>query len=295
MDELSTLLVVADRSSSDSAVLEKALRLAGSCGAQIHLFYCDSRSGAALGQEKESAKAEQAWQDRSTDDLEYLDALISGFRAPRVRITPHAICDQPLSEAILREIAKIQPDLVMKAPSGSHPLRLFTLDSNDWRLARRCPTALMLVHATPWPVAPRFGALVDVSERAIPRLSAAVLHTCEYLSLGCGGTVDVAYCESGRGSEEVADRAAALERLTREFHISPHRVYPLHGDPDSALPAHAAKQQYDVLALGAPTHRSGMVALVGGLSSKLVDAADSDLLLVRLPLKSTGKQLAHHR
>jgi len=35
--------------------------------------------------------------------------------------------------------------------------------------------------------------------------------------------------------------------------------------------------------LGAPTHRRGLVALAGGLSSKLVDATDSDLLLVRLP------------
>jgi nucleotide-binding universal stress UspA family protein len=295
MDELRTILVVVSRSSSDGGVLAKALRLAGGGGARIDLFYCDTHSGAVLRQEKETAKAEQAWQDRHTDDLEYLEALIGRFRPSRTPITPQAVCDQPLSEAILRKIRQSQPDLVMKAPSGSHPLRLFTLDSNDWQLARKCPTALMLVHPTPWPAVPRFGALVNVSERAIPRLAAAVVHACEYLSLGCGGTFDVAYCEPGGHSEGADDRAEAFNRLTREYHIPSQRVLSLIGDPDSELPALVAKQRYDVLALGAPTHRTGVVALVGGLSSKLVDAADSDLLLVRMPGRSAGEQLAHHR
>ena len=294
MDELKSILVVASRSPSDSALLEKAVRLARSGGARIHLFFCDARSGAALGQEKETAKAEQAWQERVSDDLEYLDALIARFRLPGVTITSHTTCDQPLNEAILREVARMQPDLVMKVPAGSHPLRLFTLDFNDWRLARNCPSALMLVHAPPWPLVPRFGALVNVSERGIARLPAAVLHACEYLSLGCGGTVDVVYCESGDDTDQVGDRAAALERLTREFHIPAGRVFALRGDPDSQLPEFASKQRYDVLALGAPTHRSGLVALAGGLRSKLVDAADSDLLLIRLPARSTGEQLPHH-
>lgn len=188
----------------------------------------------------------------------------------------------------------MQPDLVMKVPSGSHPLRLLTLDLNDWRLARNCPSALLLVRSTPWPAAPRFGALVNVSERAIVRLPAAVLHTCEYLSLGCSGAVDVAYCESGDDRDEIADRAAAFERLTREFHVPAERVFALRGDPDLQLPEFVSKQGYDVLALGAPSHRHGLGAFAGGLSSKLIDSADSDLLLIRLPTRSTGEQLAHH-
>ena len=293
MDELKSILVVASRTSSDSVLLGKALRLARSSGARIHLFYCDAHSGAALGREKETAKAEQAWQERCNDDRGYLDALIARFRASGIAITPHAICDQPLNEAILREVARMQPDLVMKVPAGSHPLRLFTLDFNDWRLARNCPSALMLVHTTPWSEVLRFGALVNVSERAIPRLPAAVLHTCEYLASGCG-TVEVAYCESGGDPDVVAERAASLERLTREFHIPNGRIFALRGVPDSQLAEFVSKQRYDVLALGAPSHRHGLGTLAGGLSSKLIDSAESDLLLVRLPVRSTGEQLPHH-
>ncbi|MBS0421240.1 MAG: universal stress protein [Proteobacteria bacterium] len=294
MDELKSILAVASRSATDGALLEKAVRLAVGCGAHIHLFYSDARSGGALGQEKEPAKAQQAWDERVSDDREYLDALIARLRVPGVRITSHATCDQPLNEAILREVARMQPDLVMKSPAGSHPLRLFTLDLNDWRLARKCPSALMLVHEAPWPVAPRFGALVNVSERAVARLPAEVLHACEYLSLGSGAAVDAVYCESGDDPDEVADRAASFDRLTREFHIPAGHVFTLRGDPDLQLPEFVSKKRYDVLVLGAPTHRHGLGALAGGLSSKLIDAADSDLLLVRLPVRSTGEQLAHH-
>ena len=283
MEELRSILVVAARSPSDHALLGKALRLARGCGAKIHLFYCDARSGASLGTEQETARAEHGWQERFDDDVKYLDALIARCRAPGISITRHACYGQSSSEAILQEVARIEPDLVMKVPAGSHPLRLFNLDSNDWRLARNCPATLMLVHGRVWPHELRFGALVNVSEHAIPRLSAAVLHACEYLSLGCGGPVEVIYCESGHDAEEISDRGSALTRLTNEYHIPPDRVIALRGDPDSELSALVAQKRYDVLALGAPTHRRGLVALAGGLSSKLVDATDSDLLLVRLP------------
>jgi len=141
----------------------------------------------------------------------------------------------------------------------------------------------MLLAGQPWRSVPRFGALVNVSEQAIPRLPAAVLHACEYLALGCGGKVDAAYCESGHDGEESADGAAAFESLVREFHLPDDHVFALRGNPDSQLPAFAARQHYDVVALGAPSHRNGLVALAGGLSSRLADAVNCDLLLIRLP------------
>src|SRR3954467_3355068 len=129
VEELNSILVVASRTPSDHALLGKALRLARGCRAKIHLFYCDARSGASLGREQETAKAEQGWQERFGDDVEYLNALIARFRAPGISITRHALYGQSSSEAILQEVARIEPDLVMKVPAGSHPLRLFNLDS----------------------------------------------------------------------------------------------------------------------------------------------------------------------
>ncbi len=39
---------------------------------------------------------------------------------------------------------KTQPDLVIKSAAGHHPVQRFTLDANDWQLARTCPAPLML-------------------------------------------------------------------------------------------------------------------------------------------------------
>ncbi len=292
MDELKSILVVANRTSSDPGLLEKAARLARGCGARIYLFYIDVHAGGTLGLEKEPERAERLWQQHMDDHLTYLEALIAGLPARPVAMTAHVRCARPLSDAILATVAELQPQLIMKAPEGAHPLRLLTVSSNDWRLARRCPAALLLVAGQPWSPVPRFGALINVSAAAIARLPAAVLHACEYLALGCGGQVEAAYCESGHEPDEVAEGAAAFHSLVREFHLPADRVFALEGDPDSQLPAFAARQRYDVVAMGAPSHRHGLVALAGGLGSKLVDAVDCDLLLVRLPDGAAARRIS---
>jgi hypothetical protein len=40
---------------------------------------------------------------------------------------------------IVRKVLAIQPDLVMKSASGTHPLRLFTLDSKRLAAHARMP------------------------------------------------------------------------------------------------------------------------------------------------------------
>jgi universal stress protein E len=283
MEQLTSILVVASRSASDYPLLQKAIHLARSSGAQILLFYCDVIAGDALRRERETAKAEQAWHECIDDHLGYLDALRSRFQSSNIhiQISLDATCDKTLSHAILRKVAEVRPDLVMKTPAGSHPLRLFTLDFTDWRLARSCPATLMLVHGHPWQPAPRFGALVNVSEEGIPRLPEAIVRTSEYLALGCSGQVEVVYCEASEDPDEKAERAIALERLTHEYHIHPRRVCAVKGNPDSVLPEIIAQKRYDVVALGALTHRKGLAALAGALTSRLVDAAESDFILVR--------------
>jgi nucleotide-binding universal stress UspA family protein len=47
------------------------------------------------------------------------------------------------------------------------------------------------------------------------------------------------------------------------------------------LPAFVARGGYDVLVMGALTHRPGAVALVGTLTTKLVDTINCDFVLVK--------------
>ena len=80
------------------------------------------------------------------------------------------------------------------------------------------------------------------------------------------------------------------------MNLSIDRIRLLTGDPTTTLSAFAAEQRYDVLALGALTHRPHLTELVGTLTRKLMETLQCDFLLVRAegfvsPLSNMRPQL----
>jgi universal stress protein E len=166
--------------------------------------------------------------------------------------------------------------------SGAHPMRRFSLDANDWQLARTCPVPLMLTRGRPWQPRPRFAAAIDVSEQETAGLARSILGTSEYLALGCQADLEVLYSE--RGNDERSDREARAARLHQMAHhaqVAAGHVHILSGEPEDTLAGFACERNYDVLVLGALTHREGPAALVGTLTGRLVDALDCDFILVK--------------
>lgn len=281
MDKLTSILVVTSRSNADGALFAKAVLLARRVGARIHLFHCDAGLAHVLRHSYDTEDAEKAWRASVSEHRGYLEALRASMQAPELDISIDAACESPLYEGIVRKVLAIRPDLVMKSASGTHPLRRFALDSNDWQLMRACPVTLMLVRGKTWAEPPRFAALVDVSVQETPHLAQTIVHASEYFALGCQGELDLVYSERDEGEPERTERAAALGRLAREYRIGTEHVHVLNGDPDVMLPDFAAKQCYDALVLGALTHRKGIAALVGTLTGRLVDVLDCDFILVK--------------
>ena len=58
-------------------------------------------------------------------------------------------------------------------------------------------------------------------------------------------------------------------------------ILPLIAETKAALPGFAKRRSYDAMLLGALTHRAGVTAQVGTLTSKLVDALECDFILVK--------------
>ncbi len=145
MDKLTSILVVANRSDADRLLLDKAVFLARNAGARIFLFSCDSVLAKIVQHSYNSEDAERAWHVSQGEHLAYLRGLRAETRAADVQISVAAECYCPLYEGILNKIREIQPDLVMKTPTGIHPLRRFTFGPSDWHLMRECPVTLMLV------------------------------------------------------------------------------------------------------------------------------------------------------
>jgi universal stress protein E len=104
----------------------------------------------------------------------------------------------------------------------------------------------------------------------------------QHLQTGCQGDLDVISCRrSGAGETERDEHARRVRELAAEIAVEKERVHVLDGDPEQVLPAFAAGRHYDVLMLGALTHRPSITPLVGTLTSRLVDALDCDFILVK--------------
>lgn len=290
MEKLTSILVVANRTDADRALLEKAVHLARSVGAQIYLFSCDAHLAKTLQHSYNSEDVEKAWNICLSEHVAYLRALQASIRAPDVQISVDAACYHPLFEGIIRKVQEIRPDLIMKCPAGAHPMRRLSFDSSDWQLMRACPATLMLVHGRPWKSIPQFAALVDVSRDDCASLAEAIIHTSEYFALGCRGELDVVYSEPSGDTRERFSRSASLERLTREYRIGAKHVHVLSGDPEVTLPDFTARHHYDAVALGGLTHRKGVYALVGTLTSKLIDVLDCDFILVKRAVHGQWEQ-----
>ena len=81
---MSSILVVANRSDADRTLLEKALRLARSLGAQINLLSCDTALAKALQHSRDNENAEKAW-NACVEHLAYLRdlrAMLARFGRP---------------------------------------------------------------------------------------------------------------------------------------------------------------------------------------------------------------------
>jgi universal stress protein E len=280
MDKLTSILVIADRTPADHILLAKAVELARAFGATIELYTCDSEHAADLRRAYDTAGVEKEWLERVWEGRDYLEALRKSVPAPDVQVFVDSMCDVRTYEAIAKKIAACHPDLVMKSATTARAGR-FALDAADWELMRICAVDLLLIRGRQWQDKPRFAAMVNMLDPETPSVPKEVMHAAEYLALGCDADLDVVYCERDEGGADRAARAAELQDLAREHKVGSERVHVLSGDPDEVLPAFASRNDYDVVVLGALTHRKRLADLVGRLTGRVADALDSDLLLVK--------------
>lgn len=258
MEKVTSILAIVESSESGAVVLDKAVALARAFRARVDLLIADS----LLTPEFASRCAALVYDEVT---------LCSLFRS-----------GEPLHTLLLRRIHERQPDLVIKAPAGVHPLRTWTLHANDRELAIQCPVPLVLTGMNAWARPMRIAAAVDVSNHETAVVARGILQAAGFLTLGCHGTLDILYSEREARDERLRmERAVKLAQLVREFHVGSERLQMFDGSPDERLPPLIAARQYDLLVLGAISHREGTVQALDSLTSKLADATDGDVVLVK--------------
>lgn len=280
VDKLTSILVVINPADESRQVLAKAMVLARHFGARLELFLCDSEYAYTLSHLYDPRGIQAARNVCLTAGERCLDALRRSL-AEDVEVTTHVACESPLYSAVVDRVLESKPDLVIKSAAGRAFLDRMTLDANDWQLARACPVPLMLTRNRPWSARPRFAAAVDVSDPGAMTLARSIVQAALFLVRGCQGELDVVFSESTPDSPLQVKRRESLGRLAREFRIATEHVQVLAGEPEQSLPSWAAGRDPDVIVMGALTRRPGVTTLVGTLTGRLVDALDSDFVLIK--------------
>ena len=276
------LLAVLDRSTSDQALVGKAARLARRLGARLELFLCDAEHAYELKHDYEPSHNDEVQRRCVTQAVEYLTGLLAAAGLPEILTSVSAACESPLYEGIVRKVMESRPDMVMKNTNGAHSAARAAFDPNDWQLMRKCPATLLMTRGRSWHPHPRFAAAVDISAEETVGLAHRIIYTSATLSAAHGCETDILYSEPDSvASDARAARAEALRKLVKECDVDLNGVRILEGTPERTLPAALHEGHYDVLTMGALTHRPGVTTLVGTLTAKLVDAADCDFVLVK--------------
>lgn len=270
MEKLTTILAVAERADEIPTVLEKSSAIAHAFGARVEFLVADA----------EMARATAACK-----------ALHGN---PEVTLCSLHRDSESLSHIILRRVLATEPDLVVKAPAGAHPLRRWTLDDNDWFLANACPVPLLLARPQKWGIPVRFAAAVDVADDTQEDLVQAILRSACCFALGVHGELEVLYSEREQTDQRVRmERTVRLARHVRESHLGCERILRFEGPPQQALPAHAAERRYDVLVVGAQTRRDAVADFIPRTTCRLVEATLGDVLIVKQPIQpaaTSGRQ-----
>jgi len=282
MNDVTSILVVLDRSARDTPLVSKALTLARQLNARIGLFSCHAEHEYALMRAYDRRGVEAARLTCVTDLNDYLRGLSYRVTAQEVAVSVDVVCESSLHEAIVRKVIRTCPDLVMKAAAGGDAAGRSALDWNDWELVRTCPVPLLLSRGREWSTRPRFTAAVDVADEATPRLLQTIIGSAAYLSEGCHGELDLVFCDRfGDDAPTEKAHAVKLRDLAQEVQLAAGRVWMLTGDPATTLAAFAAEKKPDVLVIGALAHQGGDTGHIGTLTHELVGTVDCDFVLLR--------------
>lgn len=282
MKRPNSVLAALDHGSADAGLAAKASQLAARFDARLELFLCDAEHAYAMKHEYEPSHNVEFRRDCMDQALAYLADVRCTLKLLREPVSVSAACESPLYEGIVGKVQQSQPDLAVKSAGGLGSGSWRIPDSNDWQLMRKCPATLLLNRGRVWRVRPRFVAAVDVSAQETAGLAGKILETAEALRSVYEGELDVIYSAPPDLERKTWDaHEQTLRRLAQASNVSSDRIHVLYGQPETTLPTFAARRDYDVLVMGALTHKPGSVALVGTLTTELVDTIKCDFVLVK--------------
>jgi universal stress protein E len=306
MAAIKTILVVVDPTVEESAAVAKAACIARATGARLELYICDFSPELDAARYFDPATLAVAVEPVAARHQLHLDRLAAPLRAAGHEVAVSVGFENPLHEGIVRQVSRLQPDLVVKDTHYHGVLRRSLFTNTDWYLIRDCPVPLLLTKQFAWHEPIRIAAAVDpnhpgdvgalldhdIIDRAADLATAlgatpSIVHVFSTLHLitidpGMAGApgaplpLDPGVVEALRTLHQ-----AQLEGLAQQHRIAARNTWLVEGIVVYALPDFVAEHGIDVVALGAIARSRLRERVIGSTAERVLDRLPSDLLIVR--------------
>jgi universal stress protein E len=296
----SIMVAIATVDRSSAPVLRKAATLARQRNISLNLVHVIAlpygpvtRAGASV---RSALKQVIAQEEAGLKKL----ARMPQLRGLKVSTT--VTWDYPASDAIIRQVLKRRPSLLIAESQRHARLTRVVLSNTDWDLIRNCPCPLLLSKSSRISARPTVVAALDpFHAHAKPASLDAVILETAVASAGAVKRVFAFHAHAipqplaVEGMHEpywvtLSERelAAYDERIqktlgatAKRFGIPDPNVTYVRGDVVSGLVRFAKRSRADLVVMGAVS-RSGLARLfIGNTAEKLIDKLDCDVLVVK--------------
>jgi universal stress protein E len=307
--DIRNILVIVDPTSDAAGTANIALpsavvkgaALAQTFNAHLELFICEFRAGLdARHGAADRARALMLQQRR-----EQLEQLAKSLREQDIDVSIDATFCNPLHEGVLRKLAKMPVDMVIKDTHHHSLLRRTFITNTDWQLIRSCSAPLLLVKETVWAQHPVLLAAIDPSHTndkpavldgeicawtttLASRLhgNASALHTFIPGTLLMGsitaGALAVASTISAELIEE--EKQARLQMLLDTVSpcgIASNNTHLVLGSPVETLPGESERLHVDIVVMGAISRSRMQRLFVGSTAEQVLERMPCDVLIVK--------------
>ncbi len=276
--------------------LAKAVAIANRCGATLTLFNAFMVPQMVPPSAYESSEAVLAAAIRERQDR--LRRLARKFRASSAKCVVR--WDYPSHEAIVRQVLRSKPDLLVTESRRHRRLARLVLANTDWELIRSCPCPLWFVRSAQLPRRPKLLVAVDPGHaHAKPaRLDGLLLRSAQGLVQQLGGSIDMLHAyeaplgvvrgvlrkaakQTGRALELSEAAVRGVQKLAQTHAIDAPRCHVEEGAADAVIESSVQRLATDVLVMGAVSRGRLAAPIIGNTAERVIDHVDCDVFVVK--------------
>lgn len=279
------LVVIADPFAHEQPAFTKAVALAHRSGARLVLFNSfmipQPVNDAPMGARSQIIAS--AIRERR----ERMESLVENSKVTGAKCI--ATWDYPTHEAIVRQVLKTKPDLVISASHRHGRVARWLLANTDWELIRQCPCPMWFVRSPEMPLEPTILVAVDPfhahDKPAI--LDDRLVHASRVVADQFGGHVKLVHaCNVDDDARPVRLLAVAAAKqavcdLAARHGIDAEYCEVKVGAPEEIISSVERRDGADLLVMGAVSRSVATHPVIGNTAERVIDRVACDLLVMK--------------